>query len=137
MPLEQRRYLADHVKARVDRGDDVIHVIYEPGDSTHYEFVLTRLGVPPITMVVGGRSTYRTHEPDRWLLSDAEKSRAMLVDLSPGSFTHPSYVLEKWRTTIGSACAVAELLSMVAGVDDELLDSMRQSFPPVFGVVPA
>lgn len=137
LKLAERRELADTIRARIDSGDDIVHVLLEPGDSTHYELILTRLGTRPFigatydrdgrygpivsTMGVPAVKLLAGHY---WMLS-WENFPSMLVDLSPGNYTDPSYVAEKMNLGGGSATIIAELVSMVAGADETILDAMR------------
>jgi len=139
MPLDERQAFAEQIRKRIAEGDRVIHFVYEPGDATHYELILTKYQRGDrIAAGVYERHAGWMHEPGRWLLADAENDRAMTVDLSLGHYTDPSYILEKLRgTTLGSAVVVAELLNMVNSVPEQTLESMRQTWPVVFGRVPA
>ena len=81
--------------------------------------------------------------PGRWLMADPNsESRSMTVDLAPGHYTDPSYIAEKYRDAHGrcsawTAAVLAELLNMVAGVDDDLLARMRAACPDVFAPLDA
>lgn len=138
LSVDQRQQLALVIRARLNAGDSTVHVVYEPGDSTHYEFILARMGEHPS---VG--ATYDTTgqigvylERDRLLLADPENCRAMTVDCSPGHYTDPMYVAEKWyagrQQSLASAAIIAELLCMVADCSEEELHSMRTSYPFAF-----
>lgn len=135
MTRDAREDYAEKIRTALGEEGHVL-VVYEPGDSTHYEFALVDLGdVARVAGADGDRIAGPYHERDRYLMADgAVGFRAMTVDLSPGHYTDPSYVLEKWRgTTLGSAVVIAELLNMVAGAPDRVLDGMRDAYP---GVLP-
>lgn len=131
--VERRRELADIIRERITRGDEVIHVLYEPGDMTCYDLVLARVDARP-----GVGATYfrpdmlrSPHFPTtetRWLLA-WPGFPAMTVDLSPGHYTDPSYVGEKMKMAPGSVAIIAELLCMVTECDETMLEGLRQTYP--------
>ncbi len=139
MPIEGRQETADAIRARIDDGADIVHFIYEPGDSTHYEYVLVRLDAagPLVGGVTIRPQVMPAHmESGRWLLADgATFMHAMTVDLTDGHYTDPQYIGEKLHVGLrqimpASAVVLAELLNMITRC--EHLDSMRASYPHVF-----
>lgn len=137
--LDERRQLARAIAARILKGDDVVHVLYEPGDATHYELVLARLGTHPFVGATSDRDgaygplLSRCGVPaitlahGRSFLLSWEGYPSMIVDLTPGHLTHWTYVAEKMRLGEASAAIVAELVCMIAGVDGDTLDWLRST----------
>lgn len=126
----EREHFADNIREELAASGRVL-VIYEPGDGTHYEFAIVRIGGMATTSApVSAGRVRQNHARDRFLMADGDGHRAMTVDLSDGHYTDPNYILEKWRTTQGSAVVVAELLNMITRAD--ALDNMRGAYPYVF-----
>lgn len=145
LALAERAELAAVIRDRLaglHGGDETVHVLYEPGDATHYELILTRLGQHPF---VG--ATYAPQYPlsttlgvravdlllGCWfVLSWPETAKAMVVNLADGHYTDPTYVSEKMGIGLVSGAVIAELLNMVAGVDEPTLEAMRQTHSIAF-----
>lgn len=148
MPTPQREAFARSIAERVrTEPERPIYVSYEPGDSTHYDLLFVNMDHATRLQCDGrhripdhvaehleaiGLHTAHLIPRDRWTMADgAVGFRAMTVDLTPGHYTDPIYVQEKWqRTTLGSAIIVAELLCMITGAYP---DRLRASYPQVFG----
>lgn len=136
--IEQRAELADRIRDALDTGNGTgVHVVYEPGDMTRYEFVLTPLSGTVLEgfSYTGDERALRPYvERGRWLMADPEQCRAMTVDLTPGHYTDPQYVKEKWSPkSEWTAIVLAELLCMVAGCDLDTRSNMRMAYGHVFG----
>lgn len=138
LTVEERAAFADRIRDEL-YAHGRCFVAYEPGDATHYEFVLIRLGGFPVAAQGHGRYDIYVRamtEPDRYLMADGALCyNAMTVDLSLGHFIHPEYVREKWGVTEHSAAVIAELLNMITRC--HLVDAMREQYPYVFGAVNA
>lgn len=130
-----REALAAQIAERIAAGDEVVHVLYEPGDSTAYDLVLAKVDERERVQATYYRPEIMTSphffagagEPERWLLAWPGFT-AMTVDVTPGHYTDPSYVMEKMGIGAASGACIAELLNMVTGVDTEILDSMRETY---------
>lgn len=143
IPLEKRQELADSIRHYVDEGaHDAIRFVYEPGDATHYEFILARCDTTPLVGACDDewaamlRPVEMVH--DRWVLASAGLKRggcAMTVDLTLGHYTDPTYIAEKLDLAMGSAVVLSELLCMVN--DCPHLDELRAQYPTLFGEQPA
>lgn len=125
MTLDERTAFAEWVRAALDEEGSLV-VVYEPGDGTHYEFLLKILGEEQV--VVGAGAGGRWLPPTMrggWLVAQNDRP-ALLVD--PAHWIDPSTVGRAW-TALGSVFAVTELLNLVAGDPDELLDAWRLALP--------
>lgn len=157
MTTAEREAFAAEIRQEVDDGTVSIYASYEPGDMTHYDLVFVDMAVPlrlhglSASNAARRLDTLRSTAPeimelglsaghlvarDRWLMADgAAGFRAMTVDLERGHFTHPAYVAEKWRTPLGSAVVIAELLCMICESDQ--VERLRDSYPQVFDAMTA
>jgi hypothetical protein len=135
MPLADRRAFALRIRdAYLTRG--IVHAVYEPGDGTHYEWIITNLALAArqTGSVYGSRSLH-IESAGRALLSrvgDPTVGRAMTVSLEDGHYTDPSYIAEKTGWTQWTCIVLAELLCLITGVDGLLLADMRRAYPGPF-----
>lgn len=144
IPFEKRRELAESIRHYVDEGaHDAIRFVYEPGDATHYEFVLARCDTSPLTGACSDEYAWALRPVEmhagRWVLASAGLKRggcAMTVDLETGGWIDPTYISEKLDLTHASAVVLAELLNMVVDVDGRFLARLREENPLVFGHEP-
>lgn len=134
MTLEERQRTASDTREHLVRRDTV-RVSYEPGDLTHYEFVLT-----PLTHTIGikgSETAYftETHDTSRVVLSLLTCGRgAMTISIEQGSLLHPNYIQEKLGCSEWTSIVLGEFLSLMNEVPEKTLKSLRASCPHVFPV---
>lgn len=145
IPYEKRRELADSIRHYMDEDrHDAIRFVYEPGDATHYEFMLARCDTTPLTGACADEWMPYLRPVDLrsgyWLLASVGLKSggcAMAVDLSDCAWNDPAYISEKLRLAYGSAVVIAELLAMITDAPTVWLDRLRADNPHTFGKVSA
>lgn len=131
-----RMRLAEQTRLLLDE-HGCAHVSYEPGDATHYEWVIV---APKLTSANALGQSYagevRHFSRDCYIVTDVIDGCAMLVPdevVAAGEVLHYSYVDGKMRRGEHYAVMLAEFVGMVAGADTATLDRMRGDFPHIFG----
>jgi len=125
MTLDERATFADWVRAALEEEGSLV-VVYEPGDGTHYEFLLKILGDEQVVVGAGIGGRWLPPAMSRgWLVAQNDRT-AILVD--PAHWIDPSTVGRAWSAS-GSVFAMTELLNLVAGDPDGLLDEWRLGLP--------